>query len=159
MKKLLAMMLMLLPMIAWGQTKATTTPIKVFGIPLGITAKEFKAQYQNIKAQLPAMTGEDEAYITLNMYEGTADDAIVWQVALKTENKYVSASASGFRITSILSAKYGAPKESINVKERCLRWDLKNGYIVAWYEKQSFYVQFVDYAALKKALPDLYKGL
>lgn len=52
MKKLLAIMMMVLPMLAGAQTPP---PIKVFGIPLGITVEEFKTKVKLVNAKLPAI--------------------------------------------------------------------------------------------------------
>ena len=157
MKRLIALLLLALPILAGAQT--TTPPIKVFGIPLGITVGEFRTKVEAVNEKLPALLGEYKADIILHMYESYGSDDIVWQVTIRTESKYGMAVTAGYKITSILSAKYGAPKESYNTKTPCLRWDLKNGYIITWYNDSSFYAQFIDYSALKKAHPELYKGL
>jgi len=161
MKKLIVMMMLaVLPMAAMSQTKSVAAPIKVMGIPLGITAQEFRAKAESIKSQMPTLLGAKESWITISMYERGDNESVVWQATIVAENEYVGASAAGFRITSILSAKYGAPITTIHMDYGdCLRWNLKNGYILAWYKGKSFYAQFVDYNALKKAMPELYKQL
>lgn len=153
-------MLLLLPMFAMAQTKGAVAPIKVLGIPLGITAKEFKAQSDALREKLPEILGTKDARVSYNMYEGAKDDDIIWQATIIVEKEYVSPSNIGFRITSMLSAKYGAPVTVTHIDYGdCLRWNLKNGYIQAWYKGRSFYAQYVDYNAIKKALPELNKFL
>lgn len=161
MKKLIVMMMLaVVSVMAMGQSKSVVSPIKVMGIPLGITAQEFNAQAKPMEEQLSNLIGGgDHVRIILHMYEGFSNDAIVWQATIVAENKYANASATGYKITSILSAKYGKPEQSYNVKSDCLRWNLKNGHIIAWYKDNSFYAQFVDYNALRKAYPELYKLL
>ena len=165
MKKIIAMMLMLLPMIAWGQTRAVTIPVKVFGVPLGTTVVEFNDKVHALNdSVLAKLLHVDKAEIFLTMYEGTSNSDIAWQAFVKAKNKYVTHGTASTRLIAVLSAKHGAPQTSQNCDgNKTLRWEIKGGYIQVWSERRygddsdTFYMQFVDYAALKKANPELYQ--
>lgn len=161
MKKLIAIVMMLLPMLAWGQTRTSTQSISVFGIPLGITAVEFRSKQDAIKNDIPQIVGSKDARLIISMYTGYKDSDIIWHAVLVVESEYVSVSNEVNTITNVLNAKYGKPENSYEINKPCLRWSLKNGCVTAWSENggKTFYVKFVDYAALRKAQPQLFKNL
>lgn len=161
MKKLIAIVMMMLPMLAWGQTRTSTQSISVFGIPLGITAGEFRSKQDAIKNDIPQIVGSKDARLIISMYTGYKDSDIIWHAVLVVESEYVSVSNEVNTITNVLNAKYGKPENSYEINKPCLRWSLKNGCVTAWSENggKTFYVKFVDYAALRKAQPQLFKNL
>lgn len=167
MRKFIIFILILLPMVAVSQTRQSTPQaVKVFGIPLGITADEFNNKAKVLNDSLANMLHVKEASVFLTMYEGYTGDKIVWQAFAKAKNNFLSPSVASSRVIAVLSAKYGAPNESMTCDGiKSLRWDFKGGYIQVWNEllygdkKETFYMQFVDYTALKKAEPELYKDL
>ena len=95
------------------------------------------------------------------MYTGYKDSDIIWHAVLVVESEYVPVSNEVNTITNVLNAKYGKPENSYEMSKPCLLWSLKNGNITAWSENggKTFYVKFVDYAALRKAQPQLFKYL
>jgi hypothetical protein len=165
MKNLIALILMMLPMLAWGQTKATIAPIKVFGIPLGTSVEEFNNKATALNDSVLAnLLHVDKAEVFLSMYEGASKNDIAWQAFASAKNKYVTHGPASTRIIATLSAKHGTPQISQTCDGiKTLRWDIKGGYIQVWSERRygddsdTFYMQFVDYAALKKANPELYQ--
>lgn len=167
MKKIILFFALLIPTMIFAQKNVPAKPMTIFGVPLGTSPTEFDAAAKPINDALPSLLGVHNAHIFKNMYDFGYNNNIVWQAFFKASEKYEAKPGAAYsKVFAILSSKYGTPQNAINEEgQPALRWNLKNGFIQIWFEAKSeygdrinvFYMQVVDYAAMKKALPELHK--
>lgn len=165
-EKLIALVLLLLPMIVGAQTKTNATKtISFCGVPFGISVEEFKqkACTDELHDSLANLVGAKKCIIAPNVnIPRSTRFRTVCSLEISFGDDYGVWVLTGYDLLrNMLCAKYGQYQESENHNngKQKLIWQLPYGEISLRRGKEDAVISYYDYSALKKELPELFKML